>query len=731
MLTTTFFFAFFLSISWIIYIAAYIQTHLIGMTIASLGLTDLAIYTGISLFPIFVIWSVWGYIYQFMQARSFQKQMNILTLQLKQGHEYSDMIARILIQLGTNASNEFVVNKIDLFLGEMNEILADILTRYKLISDEHIDRIWSEVQKGNKWGFAKAIINLKNSVSDFDSKLIEAAQKKALLAGTISEFCARYTRLIELLKAHDKERIFLDVIETGAFGRVFAVFAPIHDYIYGIDKTAEIDMPGENKVTEEKIELNLKNVEIKKDYPASEEQKTPNFETTDLPEAKLEVNRELTASIPLAATTIKEASNAEDPIVEAIEASLPTDNHLGSEMETALDNPPVKEDLIAPQRTKTEDDAENEKLDINETSNENNQSGNALTSIEQELAEVTAVIDKLSETKEAIAEAINQEELEAEIEEIEQIAKVEENGLKINELLTETAESSSELQAAAEAILNESVAEILPNSIEDLDVTDIKTEMINQEGVENASYLKFESIEKAETTLSEPDNSIIDNSEQFEQNPEIIQMDKTDDNLVTKEDILDNMAETPKVEVPQPQQSETVNEDNNEVEQEEGFFSQQDKRIYKEAQEDDEYDDDDEEDYEDIDPYEAPRKKSFFPNLPKLGELFRRKKEEEELAKLEKQYCEIDPLTIALERSFGKLSDPESLNLDEFMSTKPTDDKFAFANTDKTLKNLQQEWEKMKQAEQIGEKDDEINLKSSESKQKKDEDVPSFLISDD
>ena len=41
------------------------------------------------------------------------------------------------------------------------------------------------------------------------------------------EFCARYTKLLHLLKEHDEENIIQEVVETGVYGRVFTIFAPI------------------------------------------------------------------------------------------------------------------------------------------------------------------------------------------------------------------------------------------------------------------------------------------------------------------------------------------------------------------------------------------------------------------------------------------------------------------------------------------------------------------------
>lgn len=73
------------------------------------------------------------------------------------------------------------------------------------------------------------MISLQNGSVDFENRLYRAAVRENLLRGTVNEFCARYARLLELLKMHDQEKIFLPVIETGALGKAFAILAPLAD----------------------------------------------------------------------------------------------------------------------------------------------------------------------------------------------------------------------------------------------------------------------------------------------------------------------------------------------------------------------------------------------------------------------------------------------------------------------------------------------------------------------
>lgn len=244
MLTISFFTAVFLTISWMMYIGTYIYIRLNGVSMAALGLTDLSIYAALTVLPLLVIWTIWNGFYRFRHEKNLQKQFNTLDNQVKQNQGYFEIVAKLLYQGQQTSQNNFIVGKIDLFINEMNGLLADMLQRYSFIADSEAARLWVTAEKGNKWGFAKALINLQNSSTDFDNRLFRTACRENLMRGTINEFCARYIRLIEILKKYDQEKIFLNIVETGAFGKAFAILAPVSDRLQNqVVPAAEIIEP--------------------------------------------------------------------------------------------------------------------------------------------------------------------------------------------------------------------------------------------------------------------------------------------------------------------------------------------------------------------------------------------------------------------------------------------------------------------------------------------------------
>lgn len=232
MLVLSFFATVFISILWLVFGGFYISARFAGTDFYTLGLNDAALCAVLLLLPLFVLWMIWGRFCGLRHETALQKQFLLLSSQIRQSQEYSDIIARLLLKESQLQAHAYAMGKIDLYIGEMNEILSDILRRYRLLNEEEMREVWATVRLGNRWGFAKAFVDLHNAENGFEDKLSAAAGEQTLLAGSLTEFCARYTRLLGLLKKHDEENILQDIIETGAFGRVFAIFAPIVRRLY-------------------------------------------------------------------------------------------------------------------------------------------------------------------------------------------------------------------------------------------------------------------------------------------------------------------------------------------------------------------------------------------------------------------------------------------------------------------------------------------------------------------
>lgn len=222
MLSAIFFFSIFSSVVWIFYAF---------LNISNGEINQFAVSTIIFVLPLFVLWAIFGYIYQYISASVFNKNMFSLFKQMKKNQEFSDVIARTLLEARNCLQDNLILSKFDVFIDDMNELLADIIKRSQLVSLEQLDNLWIKVKNGGKWTFGKVIIEVAQAQPNLSSKLLQKALSDPVLSGTILEFCSRYQSLVNALEKHDQARFFLNIIETGVYGKVFSILATPADSI--------------------------------------------------------------------------------------------------------------------------------------------------------------------------------------------------------------------------------------------------------------------------------------------------------------------------------------------------------------------------------------------------------------------------------------------------------------------------------------------------------------------
>ena len=244
----SFFVSVFATIIWLLYSIAHISDGLGGMPFDSLSAQDASIQMLVVVIPIFIVWMIFGYVLQFVQARSINSNMVSLFKQMKKNQDYTDLIGRIMLETEREVKDSFMLNRFDLFISDMNELVAEVIYRANIASNEQIERLWKKVQNGGKWAFGKVIVEVNGNQPNFQIRLFEKSKADVVLAGTILEFCARYNSLIALLEKHDKSRMFLDIIETGVFGKTFTVMSPI---------AAEIRHSRESALSQKSGEIDL------------------------------------------------------------------------------------------------------------------------------------------------------------------------------------------------------------------------------------------------------------------------------------------------------------------------------------------------------------------------------------------------------------------------------------------------------------------------------------------
>lgn len=221
----------FMSIVWVVGAWHFIEMSLSGISFFDAGILNIILYGLFICIPLFLIWWMFSTACQTLYNRRTFVQMKTLFAQMKKNQEYSDLLARIMLGSEQDNRNAFEMSRFDLLLSDLNELLSDFISRQRMASEDQIEYLWTKVQNGGKWSFGKVIIENYNRQPNFRQKVLVNVLADNVLAGTVLEFCARYQKIIGLLEKYDKEKVFLDMLETGVMGKVFAIMAPISSEI--------------------------------------------------------------------------------------------------------------------------------------------------------------------------------------------------------------------------------------------------------------------------------------------------------------------------------------------------------------------------------------------------------------------------------------------------------------------------------------------------------------------
>ena len=235
MLMFSFFVTVFSSVCWLIYAIMFVNSKLLDSGLWEQSFSDMIILLAIVFLPILVIWMIFGYINQFFANKMMNTKQNELLRQLQKNQDYTDLVVRVMLDAEHEIKDGFVINKFDMFIADMNESLGEIIQRCNIASSAQLEQLWQRVRRGERWTLGKAILDASKSQSTFNAWVQEKVNRDNVFRGTLMEFCFRYQNLLQLLEKHDRDRIFLRIIETGVFGKVYSIIAPLSDGIRDID----------------------------------------------------------------------------------------------------------------------------------------------------------------------------------------------------------------------------------------------------------------------------------------------------------------------------------------------------------------------------------------------------------------------------------------------------------------------------------------------------------------
>ena len=333
MLTLLFFVSCFSSLIWLIYAGLFVYERFATVDMTSVEAYTLALYAGLVLIPIWIVWQVFGFINQYIKTKSTDKKLEQLFTQMKKNQDYTDLVVRVMLDAEHEIKDGFVIGKFDVFVADMNEILADIAQRSNAASSVKIGELWARVKNGERWSIAKTFIENAKAHADFESYLKDKAARDKIFKGTLLEFCARYQNLSNMLEKHDRDRVFITILQTGVMGRVYAMLAPI---ALGIENAQSKEEIVEEEEPEEKnfdISPSIEKMEAPK-----EEKPVSLFKKMNPFAAK---KKEKKKAVPQAEESFEEKTD-DDAFFDALKKSM-TEESEGTKQEPVL-SAPIEDD---------------------------------------------------------------------------------------------------------------------------------------------------------------------------------------------------------------------------------------------------------------------------------------------------------------------------------------------------------------------------------------------------
>jgi hypothetical protein len=222
-----FFLAMFSSVSWLIYAIMFVRSKLEAEGLWEQSPEIMLMLISVIVLPLLTIWMIFGYINQYINNKQINSKQTELLRQLQKNQDYTDLVVRVMLDAEHEIKDGFVINKFEVLINDMNEALSEIIQRCNLASSSQLEQLWQRVGRGERWTLGKTILEASKSRSTFDAWAREKVGRDNVFRGSLLEFCSRYQNLLQLLEKHDRDRVFLNMIEMGVLGKVYSIIAPL------------------------------------------------------------------------------------------------------------------------------------------------------------------------------------------------------------------------------------------------------------------------------------------------------------------------------------------------------------------------------------------------------------------------------------------------------------------------------------------------------------------------
>lgn len=209
---------------WLGGVLFYIYAKIGFPNLFALPMEDLTMLAATAFLPAIFLWMVVGLIYNVMTLKKHGNTINLLLTQTRRSADHAEAMVRTLMETQLQTRSAMVLHNADLFINELNDLLADIIVRLGLIQPAHTELVWQRVGDGNRWAFCKVILNNAENSPKFQNDLKDQLMRDKILSHSIRTFCYRFEQMFTMLERHDIEHYLTKIFEEGAMGRVYLRF---------------------------------------------------------------------------------------------------------------------------------------------------------------------------------------------------------------------------------------------------------------------------------------------------------------------------------------------------------------------------------------------------------------------------------------------------------------------------------------------------------------------------
>ena len=215
------------SLLWLSGMFFYIYAKIGFPQLFGLPLPDMVVIVAMTFLPVIFLWLVVGLLYHAMVLSKQNNTINLLLAQTRRSADHAEAMVRTLMETQLQTRSALVLHNADLFIDELNDLLADIVVRLGVIQPVHTEMVWQRIGAGDRWAFCRVLLQNADNSPRFKEDLQDQIQRDPVLSNIIRTFCYRFEQMFTMLERHDIEHYLAKIFEEGALGRVYARFVEV------------------------------------------------------------------------------------------------------------------------------------------------------------------------------------------------------------------------------------------------------------------------------------------------------------------------------------------------------------------------------------------------------------------------------------------------------------------------------------------------------------------------